>query len=176
MLFTDPSTGVSFRYPRSWKFSRTQNFYLPASVLTVEPEKGDGLFARGAVYRYADRWPGFERTNLNGADFVFNTVPGIDRESCLNWLDKAHLDPTDERTLHGIVFTHLKRAGAGLCHQEYESIYLMQTHNTCYFFDLAVNTICSGVADGIRDMSPRERREVRADLSAIMGSVRINVH
>lgn len=167
---------MSFRYPATWTLTSVQHFYIPESVLTLPaPQSGGSATARAAVYREGKGWPGLEKTNLNGADFVYNTTPGVDAKACTAWLRRqVDFDKTDEQTVNGLTFTHVRAGSAGLCHGADESIYIHQAHGTCYFFDLAVHTLCPGVVEGTRGATPAELDGVRSQLEKVFASVHIS--
>jgi len=174
--FTDPQRGVSFRYPAQWTLATEQHFYIPESILTLPaPQSGGHATARAAVFLDAKDWPGLQKTNLNGADFAYNTRRGAPMQACTAWLHRqVSFDKTSEETRNGISFTHVSTGSAGLCHQADESIYIHQAGGTCFFFDLAVHTLCPGVVEGTRAITPGELKDVRAQLQTIFDTVRIS--
>lgn len=174
--FSDSKHGVSFRYPANWTLATEQHFYIPESILTLpEPQSGGHATARAAVFLDAKDWPGLEKTNLQGADFVYNTRRGANLQACTAWLHRqVNFDKTSEETRNGISFTHVSTGSAGLCHQADESIEVHQANGTCFFFDLAVHTLCPGVEEGTRGITPDELKGVRAQLLTIFDTVRIS--
>ena len=167
---------MSFQYPANWTLTTEQHFYIPESILTPAKPNSDGhATARAAVFLDAKTWPTLENSELKGADFVYNTRPGEDMRACTAWLhDQAPFDKTDNQTVNGLAFTHVATGSAGLCHQANESIYIHQASGTCYFFDMAVHTICPGVAEGERNATPRQLDHVKTRLQNIFATVRIS--
>jgi hypothetical protein len=174
--FTDAQRGVSFRYPADWTLTTEQHFYIPESILTLpKPDSDDRATARAAVFREGKDWPGLANSTLNGADFVYNAVPGASLQACTNWLHRrVDFNKTDEQTRNGIPFMHVRTGSGGLCHGADESIYIHQGQGACYFFDLAVHTICPGVVEGERNATPEQLAAVRARLRRILDTVRIS--
>lgn len=164
--FADPRFHIRFRYPASWSFSTLQQFYGPEAVLTTEAEKSTaGLTARAIVVAKS-----VTGTSLSGEDFVFNVVPGESLEACRDFLQQSrNLDHTDTRPVDGVPFFYATTAAAGLCHRVSETIYAHQAGGECYFFDLAIHTICT--PEGGRDASPAEMREARYQLQSILHTV-----
>jgi hypothetical protein len=165
--YVDPQFQVRFRYPAGWSFANQQGFYSPEGVLTVPQENGArGLTARAIV---SDR--GFPAdTTLSGADFIFNVIPGESLESCSDYLKQSrNLDHISTRPVDGAPFFYATTAAAGLCHQVNETVYLQQAGGECYFFDLAIHTICT--PQGGRNASPAEFLQVRYQLQSILDSV-----
>ncbi|HEY6446296.1 MAG TPA: hypothetical protein VIY53_07550 [Acidobacteriaceae bacterium] len=174
--FTDSQYGVSFQYPANWTLTTEQHFYIPESILTLPQPQSDGhATARAAVFLDGKAWPALDNSELKGADFVYNTRPGPNMKDCTAWLHRqVNFDKSDEQTQGGIAFTHVLTGSAGLCHQIDESIYIHQASRTCFFFDLAVHTICPGVAEGERNATPEQLDGVRAELGKIFETVRIS--
>lgn len=174
--YTDPQHGVTFQYPQNWTLTTEQHFYIPESIMTMpEPQSGGKTTARAAVFLDASGWPELENSELKGADFVYNTRPGSNMKACTAWLRRqVNFDKTEQQTVNGIAFTHVQTGSAGLCHQVDESIYVDQASGTCFFFDLAVHTICPGVAEGERNATPQQLDGVRAELRKILETVRIS--
>jgi hypothetical protein len=175
-LYTDSQYGVSFRYPANWTLTTEQHFYIPESIMTMpKPQSGGKATARSAVFLDGKAWPALEDSDLNGVDFVYNTRPGAEMKACTAWLYRqVNSDKSDEQTHGGIAFTHVRTGSAGLCHQVDESIYIHHAGQTCFFFDLAVHTICPGVAEGERNATPQQLDGVRAELQKIFETVRIS--
>jgi hypothetical protein len=166
--FVDPSTGVSFHYPKEWTRADGNQFYSPPMMI---PE---GAQVRGAVVWNAGE-P--QKTTLSGAQFLYAFDKNVSSDACLhphNEGDSAK--PTiDTAKIGSISYAHNRSEGGGMCHQEQEDVYAVyiNNNNACYLFDLSVHTICSGVVDGMRDATASELAETRARLVDILKTVRI---
>jgi hypothetical protein len=165
--FVDPQFHVGFRYPASWSFTTDQPFYGAEAVLTSPAENSPAGFTARAIV-FAKRFAA--GTTLSGADFIFNVVPGRSLESCSDYLEQSrNLEHIGMRPVDGMPFFYATTGAAGMCHQVNESIYVHQAGGECYFFDLAIHTICT--PEGGQGASPAEMREVRYQLQAILHSV-----
>jgi hypothetical protein len=164
--FADPSTGVSFQYPKEWTRATSSQFYLPTAMIPQEAQ------VRGAIV-----WKAGEpqKTTLAGAQFLYAFDKNASSVACLhphNEGDSAK--PTiDTVKLGYISYAHNHTEEAGMCHQENEDIYTAYINNACYLFDLSVHTICSGVVDGMRDATPSELAATHARLTDILKTVQI---
>jgi hypothetical protein len=165
--FVDPQLHVGFRYPASWSLSTEQQFDGPEAVLTSPAENSSAGFTATAIVFAKTVAAG---TTLSGADFIFNVVPGRSLDSCSDYLQQSrNLDHIGTRLVDDMPFFYATTGAAGMCHQVNESIYAHQAGGKCYFFDLAIHTVCT--PEGGREASPAEKREVRYQLQSILDSV-----
>lgn len=170
MQFSDPSTGVSFQYPKDWKQAVGNQFYLGPGMV---PEKAE---VRGAVAWKA--WAATEdaKTTLAGAQFIYALQKDVSSADCAHPHTEGNTtDSTvDTVTIRGVAYAHNRAEDAGMCHQEKEDVYTTYRNHACYLFDLSVHSICSGVVDGMRDATPAELAAVDATLLGILKTVRFN--
>jgi hypothetical protein len=164
--FADPSTGVSFQYPKDWQRADSSQFYLPTGMI---PQKAQ---VRGAVVWKAGEPP---KTNLTGAQFLYAFDKNASSAACLHPRNEGDsATPTiDTVKMGSISYAHNRSEEGGMCHQEQEDVYTVYRSNACYLFDLSIHTICSGVVDGMRDATPLELAEARAKLVDILKAVQI---
>jgi hypothetical protein len=71
----------------------------------------------------------------------------------------------------GSSFTHGYDEHGTICTESRDEIYTALRNNSCYRFDLVVNTFCGGEVSGIRDISPAELSAVFKRLQSILDSV-----
>lgn len=168
--FSD-SDGVSFRYPAIWNFSTENEFYSPASITAPYRLPQAVVFFKdgGEFNPYLD-------TTLNGAEFVYAKDKKATAEICpaLTPHSDANAQSLEPTTVNGIEYKHVRLESAGMCHQIREDVYAIYRNETCYLFDLAIHTICSGVKDNTRDIKPDELLHVQDSLEEILASVEIS--
>jgi hypothetical protein len=77
-------------------------------------------------------------------------------------------------TISGISYRHIKSGSAGMCHQLDADSYATFHNGRCYLFDAGTHTLCPGVVDGTRELTPTESKALARHLDSIMQSVTIN--
>ncbi|HEX7158176.1 MAG TPA: hypothetical protein VF214_04140, partial [Edaphobacter sp.] len=58
-----------------------------------------------------------------------------------------------------------------ICTEARDEIYTALRNNTCYRFDLVINTFCGGDVSGVREISQQELDAVRQRLESILSTV-----
>jgi hypothetical protein len=161
--FADPSTGVSFQYPKEWKLVDSNQFYLQTAIPQHAEVRG------GIVWKAGDA----QKTTVSGVQFLYAFEKGDSSEACLHFQDEGDSAKSVVETVKigNNLYAHRRSTGAGMCHQEREDIYGTYVNHACYLFDLSVHTICGGVVDGMRDATESEFAEARARLVDILKTV-----
>jgi len=163
VTFADPSTGVSFRYPREWKRADGNQFYLQTAIPQQAEVRG------GVVWKAGEP----QKTTLSGAQFLYAFEKDDSSEVCLHFHDDGDSAKSvvEAVKIGNISYAHRSSMGAGMCHQEHEDMYATYSNNACYLFDLSVHTICSGVVDGMRDATAPELAAIHGQLMDILKTV-----
>lgn len=165
------SDGVSFRYPATWSFSTENEFYSPSSITApYRPPQAVVFFKDGGEFNpYPD-------TTLNGAEFVYAKDKAATAEICpaLTPHSDGNSHSLEPTTINGTEYTHVRLESAGMCHQIREDVYATYRNETCYLFDLAIHTICSGVKDNMRDIRPDELSHAQDSLEDILSNIEIS--
>ncbi|HYK38282.1 hypothetical protein [Alloacidobacterium sp.] len=165
------SDGVTFRYPAIWNFSTENEFYSPSSITAPYRSPQAVVF-----FKDAGEFNPYPETTLNGAEFVYAQDKAATAEICpaLTPRGDANAHSLEPTTINGIKYKHVQLESAGMCHQIREDVYATYRNQTCYLFDLAIHTICSGVKDNTRDITPDELSQVHASLEKILSSIEIS--
>ncbi len=168
--YTDPAQGVSFRYPAVWQLSKTGQFY--DSVPIVPPETQETQ----AVVNFKAANTPYANTNLSGLDFTYTVVPQPSSSDCDALAIKSTGGPgkSDHLNLNGVSFLHLKSGSASMCNQLTADLYTTFRNGRCFVFQAGFHTICAGVVDGSRALTPAETRALSRHLDAIMPTVRFS--
>jgi hypothetical protein len=163
--YHDLDGDVWFQYPAAWKIDDTQQFYAPTFILMGDRK------ARVQVVFYPEG-NSYERTTLLGLAFAYVKVPQPSSESCAAMAARDAPDKLETVTIHGAPFEHTESEVAGMCHEAKQEIYRTYRNGSCYLFEGDMDTICSGVADGQRDLTAAETRALMGQLNAIPQSIR----
>lgn len=183
--YSDPANGVSFRYPASWLLNRDGGAYIPPAILwkySNEPEEAPDYKPDGyvALVGRDDKQGPYANTNFTVGWFLYRVASGVESaEQCYRMAglgDSAQLDgwKVDWETIHGVRFRHGSGSGAALCNQSLQDVYATLQGNRCYLFDKQINTICEQHGEnGIRDITPRELKEINHAFDAVVQSLRL---
>ena len=164
--FSDPSTGVSFAYPKYWQQTAGSQFYLGLNLI---PEKAE---VRGAVAWKANA---DAKTTLAGAQFLYALQKDVSFADCMHPHNEG--DATDSTVntvkIRGVAYAHSRAEDAAMCHHQKEDVYATYRYGACYLFDFSVRTLCPGVVDGMREATPAELADMDARLLGILKTVQI---
>jgi hypothetical protein len=166
--FSDAQHGVTFRYPDNWESGTAVVFYLGSEIVYQKPEGGpEEPFGKvGLVVGKSGPYAG---TNLNGVQFVFNVVPGLDAASCRKRVEDAANTPVNQTVIHGVTYNHYSGGDAGLGHQASRAIYSTLRGSDCYLFEKTIHTF---TFDEPRGLTKPQWKQLRAELDRVMESVR----
>jgi hypothetical protein len=162
--FTDASNSVSFQYPSIWRRvpkpdAMTQPSLLMAGhkpILDVEFSPQGNLYAR---------------TNLVALDFSYYTEPAQSRAACAALGNPDSENRSVTTTINGIPYSHRSGGEGGMCHEISSEVYATWRAGTCHLFEEDFMTLCAGVVDGTRALTPRETKALQRHLDQIMRSV-----
>jgi hypothetical protein len=187
MLFSDPSIdpsiGVNFRYPASWKFSARQPFYMQ---LSISPPPDAELYEQlhGVVFTKSlsgvRAWP---KTNFEGVELGYDEHQVANEPACrvLAQPDGNGKNPVDEATFGGIRYWHMTAGSAGLGHEIREDIYTTfvakpgKALGSCLRFDLAESMLNVQQDGPLPALTPTEEATIRGSLLGILKTVSIAI-
>jgi hypothetical protein len=78
------------------------------------------------------------------------------------------------RQIGGVTFTRGYDERGKICTEGRDEIYTALRNDTCYRFDLVINTFCGGEVSGVREISRQELDSVRDRLESILATVRFD--
>jgi hypothetical protein len=163
--YTNATTGVRFRYPSVWK-----------PVSRPEAQTQPFLFDRGLQpmidLEFSPKGNLYEKTNLVGLDFVYAAPAASSVAACykLGEIDSG-VAQKEIVTLNDVTYQHAFGGGAGMCHQISSNIYATYRGGLCHLFEQDFMTVCAGVQEGTRGLTPMETKALQGHLDAIMQSV-----
>jgi hypothetical protein len=166
--WTDSSTGVSFQYPVVWQKVAKPEAMTPPMLFEkgLQPLVDVEFSPKGNVY---------EKTNLVGLDFLYATTPSATVEACYRLGEAESGDAKKERvTLNGVEYQHAAGGGAATCHEISYDLYSTYRAGMCHLFEEDFMTVCAGVVDGTRGLTPAETKALQGHLDAVMQSVRFS--
>jgi hypothetical protein len=163
--YADPDGDVSFEYPAVWKTDNTQQFYAPTFILM-----GDRQARMQVVFSPEGNL--YEKTTLLGLAFAYVKTVQPSLEACAAMAARDAPDRVETVTINGVSFQHTESEVAGMCHEAKQEIYRTYRNGNCYLFEGDMDTTCSGVAEGHRDLTTAETRALMRHLNAIAQSIR----
>jgi hypothetical protein len=166
--FHDSQHGVVFRYPADWQSGTAVAFYL-GSEIAYQKQEGGPEEPLGKVGFVVGKSGPYAGTNLNGVQFVFNLVPGLNAAGCRKLVEDIDNTPVKEVVISGVRYNHFSGADAGLGHQASREIYSTLRGRDCYLFEEAIHT---SSFDDPRGLTNAQWKQLRAELDKVMESVR----
>ena len=168
--YSDPTNGVSFKYPADWKMSRDPSFYLqPAIFYPQQSAQAVVSFSPSGTLR---------ETNFDGLEFAYVALPEPNQASCLEHVTKE-IDPEERKletvTINGTRFFHIKAGDGGLCHQANSNIYETYHHGSCLLFEAAFYTVCPDPDEGEAQLTAAQSKALSQPLDAIIHTVQIPI-
>jgi hypothetical protein len=162
--YSDPAGDVSFDYPVVWKIDNAAKFYIPLLILQRDrkPQVQVVFSPAGNLY---------QKTTLLGLAFAYVKTPQPSQEACAA-IAVSPASKAETVTINGASFQHFENEEAGMCHGAKQEIYRTYRNGNCYLFEGDMDTSCSGVRDGQRDLTPAETKALMRHLNAIPQSIR----
>jgi hypothetical protein len=163
--YSDPDGDVSFEYPAVWKIDNSPQFYIPTMILMNDRKARMQVVFSPAGNLYA-------KTTLLGLAFAYVKTQQPSPEACAAMAVSPVPDKVTTVTINGVPFQHFEAEDAGMCHQARQEVYRIYRNGNCYLFEGDMDTTCSGVVDGQRDLTATETKALMRHLNAIAQSIR----
>lgn len=163
--YTNATTGVRFQYPSVWK-----------PVAKPEAQTQPFLFDQGLQpvidLEFSPKGNLYEKTNLVGLDFVYAAPAASSVAACykLGEVDSG-VAQKEMVTINGVPYQHAFGGEAAMCHEMSANIYATYRDGVCHLFEQDFMTVCAGVQEGTRGLTPAETKALQHHLDAIMQSV-----
>lgn len=167
-IFKDPRYGVSFEVPAGWNLNRHDG-----EVSTF------GLDARtssaGSVMRAAASiaWNPFPQSTFSGAYVYFSVAPRMTEAECTREASAMSPRKVSSAEIAGMPFSHGYDEHGRICTESRDEIYTAVHRDSCYRFDLVINTFCGGDVSGVKDITDQQLEDVRQKLESILSTVKI---
>jgi hypothetical protein len=165
-LFRDTRHGISLQIPAGWNFSRKDS---DLSTFSFDARTAARNTQMRAVANIA--FNPFPASTFSGALFYFSVTPHTSEAECR--AQATALAPRTVTTvpIDGVTFTHGYDEHGTICIEARNEIYTAHRNNSCYRFDLVINTFCGGDVSGVRDITPQQIDAVRKRLESILNTV-----
>jgi hypothetical protein len=164
--FHDSTYGVSFRVATGWNLSRKDG---DVSTFGLDARTAPRSAQMRAVASIS--FNPHPTSTFSGALFYFSVIPHSTPAQCTGQASAQAPHKVDTVQIGGVPFTHGYDEHGGICTEARDDIYTALRNNTCYRFDLVINTFCGGEVSGVREISPKELESVRSRLQSILDSV-----
>jgi hypothetical protein len=164
--FHDPRYGVTFQVPVGWTLTR-HDAEVSTFAFDVRTAPISGIM-RGVATIAFNPHP---TSTFSGALFYFSVTPRTTEALCRTQASAQAPRTVTTAQIAGTPFTHGYDEHGTICTESRDEIYTAYRNNSCYRFDLVINTFCGGDVSGVRDITPNELNAVRHRLDSILGSV-----
>jgi hypothetical protein len=167
--FHDARYGVTFTVPAAWNVTRRD-----AEVSTF---RLDARSATRATQLRAVSTISFNPhpySTFSGALFYFSVTPRTTPAACSAQASARAPRTVATTPIAGIPFTHGYDEHGTICTESRDEIYTTPRNDSCYRFDVVINTFCGGDVSGVQDITPRELDAVRTRMQTILDSVKFD--
>lgn len=201
--FHDRASHISFDYPANWTFAEQDHeistFHLDARTaprstrlravvampenpfpqstfsgaylyFSVTPHSSASACARQAVAPRITKAEAAHRAAESRASHPDSDAAGKSAPAIVIPLTAK----PDHLQIAGIPFTHGRDEQREVCITQHDDVYTTLRAGSCLRFDLAINNFCGGEVSGVRDISPHQLDDVRARLTAILSTLRLD--
>jgi hypothetical protein len=171
--FRDGHFGVQFQVPPGWTLNRkdglVSTFHEDARSASRKAK------VRGVVSLDFNPFP---YSTLSGAVFYFSVEPHSKQTECASEATPPELprsveDATDVQDIAGMKFTHGHDEHGDVCVEARDEVYTAYRKNSCYRFDLAINTFCA-VSSGAQEITDGQIRSLNQRMANILSTVELN--
>jgi hypothetical protein len=168
--FHDNRYGVSIEIPAAWNLSRRDG---DLSTFNLDARTASRSAQVRAVANIA--FNPYPYSTFSGALFYFTVTPRLLETQC-----RAQASAQAPRTVSitpigGVSFNHGYDQHGTICTEARDEIYTTVHNNSCYRFDLVINTFCGGeVSGGARDMTTQQLDAIRKRLESILETVQFD--
>ena len=160
------ASGVSFDLPAGWNFARRDG-ELSTFALDARSSLPNTHFRSVAQLAFNP----FPYSTFAGALFYASTTPHSTALQCSNQATAPASHPVSTAEIGSVPFKHGYNEHGEVCTEERDEIYTALRQDTCYRFDLVINTFCGGEVSGSRDLTPQQLDAVRHRLEGILQTV-----
>jgi hypothetical protein len=164
--FHDSRYGISFQSPVGWTLTRRD-----AEVSTFAND-AHPLWTSTRMRAVATiAFNPHPTSTFSGALFYFSVTPRTNEHDCREQASDTVSHIIAPRQIAGATFTRGYDEHGKICTEARDEIYTTLRNNTCYRFDLVINTFCGGEVSGVREISKQELDSVRDRLESILSTV-----
>jgi hypothetical protein len=159
--FRDGRFHVRFMVPPGWQFT-TRDGEVSAfhADVTTAPRRSS---VRGVASLDFNPYP---RSTLSGAMFYFSVDPKTTRQECA-----GQATPTlGSQEIGGMSFAHGHEEHGVICTEARDDVYTAYRKNSCYRFDLKVNTFCA-VSSGALEITESQLQDIEQRMTGILSTV-----
>jgi hypothetical protein len=167
--FHDTHYGVSFQVPAGWNFSRRD---ADLSTFSLDARTASSNAQMRAVANIA--FNPFPASTFSGALFYFSVTPHTTEAECRGQASAQFPRTVTAASIDGVTFAHGYDEHGTICTEARNEIYATQRNNSCYRFDLVINSFCGGEVSGVLDITPQQIDAVRKRLESILGTVKFD--
>jgi hypothetical protein len=164
--FHDTRYGVGFQTPAGWTLTRRDS-EVSTFVNDAHPLSSSTRMRAVATIAFNPH----PTSTFSGALFYFSVTPRSNEHDCSQQASATASHIIAPRQIGGLTFTRGYDEHGKICTEARDEIYTALRSNTCYRFDLVINTFCGGDVSGVREISQQELDAVRHRLDSILSTV-----
>ncbi|MBS1799461.1 MAG: hypothetical protein JSS95_06500 [Acidobacteria bacterium] len=169
-VFHDARYGVNFKVPAGWTLTR-HDAEVSTFAFDVRTAPASTQM-RGLASIAFNPHPA---STFSGALFYFSVTPHTTEAQCRDQASAQAPRAVETASIAGANFAHGYDEHGTICTEARDEIYTAQRNNSCYRFDLVVNTFCGGEVSGVRDITAKELNAVFKRLQSILDTVSFDV-
>jgi hypothetical protein len=164
--FHDTRYGISFQSPVGWTLTRRDSEV--STFINDAHTVASNTHMRAVATIAFNPHP---TSTFSGALFYFSVTPRSNEHDCRQQASATASHIIAPRQIAGATFTRGYDEHGRICTEARDEIYTTLRNNTCYRFDLVINTFCGGDVSGVREISKQELDAVRERLESILSTV-----
>lgn len=166
--FRDAESGVSFRYPGTWR-------PIIAGGRVDPPSFTEAVGAARGTQAFVPAGTPLAKTNLLGISFSWTVKPKLNAATCARLATDALPMGTamPPETISGLQFQRGSGGDNGMCHHASATLDTVVHKGSCYFFERDLETSCPDInATGKEaELTPGQRAGLQHQLDAVMETV-----
>ncbi len=160
------TSGISFDLPAGWNLARHDG---ELSTFALDARSSlPGTQLRSVAQLAFNPFPS---STFTGALFYTSVMPHATPLQCSNQATAPPSHPVTTVQIGGQSFKHGYNEHGEVCTEERDEVYTALRKDTCYRFDLVINTFCGGDVSGSRDLTPQQLEAVRLRLENVLRTV-----
>lgn len=160
------TSGLAFDLPAGWNLARRDG-ELSTFALDARSSRPNTHLLSVAQLAFNP----FPYSTFSGALFYASATPHSTALGCSNQATAPASHPVTTAQIGNQSFKHGYNEHGEVCTEERDEIYTALRDNTCFRFDLVINTFCGGDVSGSRDLTPQQLEAIRHRLESILDTV-----
>ena len=165
--FHDAKYGVRVQVPAGWNFTQKDG---ELSTFHLDARSAGRKAQLRAVATLA--FNPYPASTFSGALFYFSVQPQTSEAECAT--EASGKTTPKEARVNGVIFAYGHDEHGTICVEARDEVYTTRRADSCYRFDLVMNSFCGGEVSGAEDMTQAQMDDIRKRLESILNTVVID--